>query len=154
MTFAQDLSIRVDLLVPVTGANVTEAGPYFLSRAAAAGDGISGGTSTGYWVQLISTGVVRVKTLNPFVTFATTAAPAFFDPTFLHTIEVTVKGNALQVTLDGQLQLFTQNGASVTTLALPAAVANDGTVGISFGSEDNPGQAGGQRAANLVISTP
>ncbi|MDB6148303.1 MAG: hypothetical protein JWO45_1967, partial [Spartobacteria bacterium] len=42
----QDLNIRADLFVPNDSAgNITQAGPYFRSRAAAAGDGIFGGTS-------------------------------------------------------------------------------------------------------------
>jgi hypothetical protein len=42
-----------------------QAGPYFRSRAAAPGDGIVGGASRGYWVQLHSNGMVRIKRLNP-----------------------------------------------------------------------------------------
>jgi hypothetical protein len=47
-TQAQDLYIRVDLLVPASAAGVVQAGPYFRSRAASPGDGIIGGSSAGY----------------------------------------------------------------------------------------------------------
>ena len=152
VTFPQNLNIRVDLLVPTTGTYVTDAGPYFGSRAAAAGDGIFGGTSAGYWVELVSTGEVRVKGLNPFGLIATTGAPATFNAAIVHTLQMTAQGSSLQVALDGKLLTF---GASGTTVTLPANAAganNQGTVGIAFGDEDNSNLAGGQRATNLVIS--
>jgi len=152
VTFPQNLNIRVDLLVPMTGSNVTDAGPYFGSRAASAGDGILGGTSAGYWVELVSTGEVRVKGLNPFGLIATTGAQAGFNAAVVHTLQMTAQGSNLQVALDGRLLTF---GASGTTVTLPANAAganNQGTVGIAFGDEDNSNQAGGQRATNLVIS--
>src|SRR6185503_12477228 len=63
----QDLRIAVDLLVPKDAeGHVTDAGPYFRSRRAGPGDGVIGGTSAGYWVQLYSTGMVKVKCLNPW----------------------------------------------------------------------------------------
>jgi hypothetical protein len=70
-------------------------------------------------------------------------------------MQIAVQGNNLQVSLDGALQSFLQNGSRVTTVVLPANAAgaqNQGTVGIAFGSEDNNGLAGGQRATNLIIS--
>ncbi|MBV8820995.1 MAG: choice-of-anchor D domain-containing protein [Acidobacteriaceae bacterium] len=152
-TLPQDLDISVDLLVPMTGSNVTQAGPYFRSRAAAAGDGIIGGSSAGYWVQLISTGEVRIVGLNPFATIASTGVPASFDSTVKHALKTAVQGSTLQVSLDGKLLSFEQGTSSVTGLTLPATNgSNNGTVGISFGSSDNRGLAGGQRASNLVIS--
>ena len=147
-TLAQDLDIVVDLYVPKTGANITDAGPYFRSRSAAPGDGLGGGTSSGYWVELLSTGRVLVNQLNPFQTIAQTAIPASFDATIFHTLEARVQGAALQVTLDGTLQTF--NGSTTVTVS---TASNNGTVGISFGSEMNPGLAGGQAAGNLVISS-
>jgi len=153
VTLPQDLDIQVDLLVPFTGVNDTDAGPYFRSRAAAAGDGIIGGSSAGYWVELVSTGEVRVKGLNPFALIVTTGAQAGFDAAVMHTLRMAVQGSNLQVSLDGQLQAFTQNGAQVTTVTLPATNGtNNGAVGISFGNEDNSNLSGGQRATNLVIS--
>jgi hypothetical protein len=151
-TLAQDMDIRVDLLVPGSPGKITNGGPYFRSRAAAAGDGIIGGTSAGYWVRLVSTGEVRVTGLNPFALIATTGAPASFNAGVVHTLEAAARGSILQVTLDGVLQTFTQNGSPVTIVSLPATGTNDGTVGIAFSSEDNRGLAGGQRASNLVIS--
>src|SRR5580704_12857941 len=44
----QNVDIRVDLLVPGSPGKLTNGGPYFRSRAAAAGDGIIGGSSAGY----------------------------------------------------------------------------------------------------------
>jgi hypothetical protein len=69
----------------------------------------------------------------------------------IRALEAQVESPVLQVTLDGKPLAFTQNGASVTTVAVSSAPA-DGTVGISFGSEDNRGLSGGQSASNLVIS--
>ena len=150
----QDMNIRADLLVPTDASNhVTQAGPYFRSRAAARGDGIIGGTSAGYWVQLDSTGQVKVKMLNPQSVVASAAAPASFDNTVFHTLETAVQGTTLQVALDGQLLTFNQGGSPVTTVAITATSgSNDGTAGISFGAEPNRGLIGGQRADNLVVS--
>jgi len=59
------------------------------------------------------------------------------------------------VYVDGNRLTFTQDGASVTTVALPTSSgSNDGTVGIAFGSEANRGKAGGQRAQNLIVAQP
>ncbi len=149
---AQDLDIVVDVYVPVTGSNITDAGPYFRSRAAAPGDGLGGGTSSGYWTEVFSTGQVVVNQLNPFGVIAQTAIPASFDSTLVHTLEAHVQGTSLQVTLDGTLQTFIQNGASTTTVTVSMA-SNGGTAGISFGAQMNPGLAGGQTASNLVISS-
>jgi hypothetical protein len=157
----QDLNIKVDLLVPTDGAgNVTQAGPYFRSRAAAAGDGLIGGQSAGYWVQLHSTGEVKVKRLNPAATVAVSEKPPRFDAAIFHTLEIAAQGETLQVALDGRLLTFRQDGASVTTVAIPATWQgppgvgfNDGTAGIIFAAEDNRGRIGGQRADNLVVSS-
>ena len=142
----------MDLLVPLTSGKVTDAGPYFRSRAAAAGDGIIGGTSSGYWVQLVSTGEVRIRGLNPFGTIATTGVPGPFNAAVVHTLVSAAQGNRLQVSLDGRVLTSTQNGSSVNAVTLPASGANDGAVGIAFGSDDNRGLAGGQRATNLLIT--
>jgi hypothetical protein len=143
-TFAQDLDIAVDLLVPASSAGVVQAGPYFRARSAAPGDGIIG--QAGYWVALTSTGQVMIRGLSPNATIATTAAPASFDATKFHTLEMVAQASSLTVYLDG---------ASVTTVTLPATTgSNDGTVGIAFGAEANAGKAGGQRAQNLVIAQP
>ena len=152
-TFAQDLDIAVDLLVPAGSAGVVQAGPYFRARSAASGDGIIG--AAGYWVALTSTGQVMIRGLSPNATIATTSNPASFDATKFHTLEMVAQGSSLTVYLDGAPLTFTQNNASVTTVALPATTgSNDGTVGIAFGDEANAGKAGGQRAQNLIVAQP
>jgi uncharacterized protein (TIGR03437 family) len=143
-TFAQDLDIAVDLLVPASSAGVVQAGPYFRARAAASGDGIIG--AAGYWVALTSTGQVMIRGLSPNATIATTASPGSFDATKFHTLEMVAQGSSLVVYLDG---------ARVTTVTLPATTgSNDGAVGIAFGAEANAGKAGGQRAQNLIVAQP
>ena len=157
----QDLNMQVDLLVPTDAAgNVTQAGPYFRSRAAAAGDGIGGGTSAGYWVALNSTGEVKVERLNPLITVATSGRPDKFDNTGYHTLEIAVQGDGLQVSLDGSLLTFEQDGKPTTTLAIPSTWDNphigdnDGTAGIQFAAEANRGAIGGQCATRLIVSAP
>lgn len=149
----QDLNIRADLLTPTDPAgHISEAGPYFRSRAAARGDGIIGGDSAGYWVQLKSTGEIQVKRLNPWGLDATSGIPASFDPTAMHQIEIAAGGDRLQVALDGKLQTFMQNNEPVTKAQIPAtAGSNNGTAGIAFGAEANRGLVGGQRADNVVV---
>jgi hypothetical protein len=148
------LRIRADLLVPSDArGNITRAGPYFRSRAAAPRDGIIGGTSAGYWVQLASTGEVFVKRLNPQANVARSGRPASFDNRAVHTLEIAVQNNQLQVVLDGRLLTFSQDGQSVTTVSVPPTDGtNNGTAGIAFSAEDNRGQIGGQRASSLVVS--
>jgi uncharacterized protein (TIGR03437 family) len=152
-TFAQDLNIKVDLLVPKTGSNVTAAGPYFRGPSAAAGDTIIGPANFGYWVELVSTGEVKLVSLSTDLVAATTDVPASFNPAVIHTLQMAAQGSNLQVSLDGQLLTFIQNGGFSTTVILPASGGtNNGAVGVAFGSEPNRGMAGGQRAANLVVS--
>lgn len=150
----QDLNIRVDLLVPSDAVgDVSQAGPYIRSRAAAYGDGIIGGASAGYWVRLESTGEVTIRRLNPNAVVAFSGKPPSFDATTSHTIEIAAGGTKLQVALDGRLQTFDQSGQLVTTLSIGAtAGSNDGTAGIAYGAEGNRGQIGGQRADNIVIT--
>lgn len=150
----QDLNIRAELLVPTNAAGlITQAGPYFRSRAAAYGDGIIGGASAGYWVQLLSTGEIVVKSLNPWAPIATSGKPASFDPGAIHTLEIAAGADQLQVALDGRLQTFNQNDQLITKVNIPSTSgANDGTVGIAFGAEQNRGQIGGQRADNVTVT--
>ena len=160
----QDLNIRCELLVPANSAgDITQARPYFRSRAAAAGDGVFGGTSAGYWLALYSTGDVKVRVMNghpanPFV--ATTGTPRSFDTQRFHTLEVAASGPNLQVALDGYLLAFKQNGQLVTTVDIPpfwegppVVGTNDGTAGICFGAENNRGKIGGQRVKSLIVTT-
>ena len=156
----QDLDMKMDILVPTdTAGNVSEAGPYFRSRAAAPGDGIVGGTSSGYWVQLHSNGVVRVKRLNPHAIVAFAAARPGFDPAVFHHLEISARGRELTVRLDGDLLSFDQAGQAVTTVEIPsvwegppAVGHNDGAAGMAFGSELLNSQIGGQQVKNLMVS--
>ncbi|MBI4671923.1 MAG: hypothetical protein HY741_09700 [Chloroflexi bacterium] len=150
----QDLNLRADLLTPTDAAgHVSQAGPYVRNRAAAMGDGIIGGEAAGYWVQLESTGEVKLKRVNPSGVIATSCKPASFDTTVFHTLEIAAGGNQLQVALDGKLLTFTQNNELVIALLIPpTAGSNDGTAGIAFGAEANRGQIGGQRADNLAVT--
>jgi len=152
-TLLQDLYVRADLLVPASAAGVVQAGPYFRSRSAGPGDGIIGDTSAGCWAMLTSAGEVRLRGLNPNAVIATGGVPASFNAAVFHTLEAVAQGSSLQVWLDGARLTFTQNGAAVSTVALPAtAGSNNGTAGIAFAGEDNRGKAGGQQAKNLVIA--
>ena len=156
----QDANIRVDLLVPGDNdGNITQAGPYFRMRSATPGSSILGGMSAGYWVQLHSTGQIKLKLLNPEATVAASRVPAAFDNTVMHTVEVSMRRDRLWVALDGVLQVFDQDDTRVTSVPIPAvwerppAVGvNEGAAGIAFGAEDNPDQIGGQRADNLVVT--
>jgi hypothetical protein len=150
----QDLNIRSDLLVPTDASGrITQAGLYLRNRAAARGDGILGGDSAGYWIQLHSTGEVKVKNVNAQTVVAASARPASFNTAIFHQLEVAAQGSSLQVALDGVLVTFTQNGASTTTVSIPATSgSNNGTAGIAFGAEGNRGLIGGQRADNLIVT--
>ncbi|MCW5977193.1 MAG: winged helix-turn-helix domain-containing protein [Bryobacteraceae bacterium] len=155
----QDLSIQVELRVPPgPGGEVTEAGPYFRCRRSAPGDGIVGGTSAGYWVQLRSTGQVRVRRLHPVAIVAYSETPQQFDPTVFHELEIAVKGEALEVTLDRRLVLFDQGGIMRSAVHIPPAWntasppgSNRGSAGIAFGSEPYRNRAGGQEARNIRL---
>jgi hypothetical protein len=155
----QDLTIGVDLLAPAdTAGRITQAGPYFRSRAAAAGDGVLGGASAGYWAALDSTGAVSIVRLNPVATVAVSAPLPDFDPAAFHRLMVEARGLTLRVVLDGRRLTFDQDGVAVEEVAIPptwegppAGGVNQGTAGIAFGPGPARGQVGGQRAANLVV---
>jgi hypothetical protein len=120
-TIEQDLDIKVDLLLPpglsTRGQTlIVEGGPFFRSRASSPGDGIGG--PSGYWAYLTSKGDVRVQALASFGSvMAATKVPAAFDTTVYHTLEAVVKGSALQVYVDGNLQSFTSGAGSVTSVS-------------------------------------
>ncbi len=152
VNMGQTFNIRVDVLVPADSAgNSTVAGPYFHSRGAAAGDGILGGDTAGYWVELDSSGNVTILDTHRNVAFAKTSQPASFDRTVYHTIEAAVTGTTVQATLDGSLLSFIlSDGTTAQTVTIPAtAGSNDGTAGIGF---QRVGPIGGQRARNLVVT--
>jgi len=155
MNVGQDFNIRVDLLVPSDAAgDSSEAGPYLRSRAAAANDGILGGDNSGYWIQLVSTGEVKVKDTSSGAIVASSGKPAAFDNTVFHTLEAAAQGHQIQVALDGQLLTFTQGSASTTTVAIPdTGGSNDGTAGIAFGRENAWPAIGGQSARNLIVTS-
>ena len=157
----QNLYMAADLYAPSSGTNNTWASLYFRSRSAFSGDGIFGGTSSGYLVSLESTGQVRVQNLFNEVTYETTnggnpivtATPGSFNNTVFHHLELAASGTTLQVALDHVIQTFSQNG-SVTTVSIPAdGGSNGGTAGIEFDARNNRGLIGGQEADNIVITT-
>ncbi len=154
----QDLNIEMDLQVLSDAAgDISQAGPYLRSRLAPAGDGIIGGAdvdpSGGYWVQLHSTGEVKVKRLNSGATVAFTGRPVLFNANIFHALEIAAQGDNLQVALDGRLQTFNQDGKLSTTVTIPnTGLGNQGAAGLAFGAEDNRGKIGGQRADNLIVS--
>jgi DNA-binding winged helix-turn-helix (wHTH) protein len=156
----QDLRIVADILVPIDGeGRMTEAGPYFRSRAAMPGDGIIGGTSAGYWLQLQSTGMVRVKRLNPQAIVAFSNPIPAFDPAVFHHLEMEARGEMLTAWLDGKPVEFLQGGKGGTGVSIPPAWdgpprlgKNQGAAGVGFSSEQSRGKAGGQRVKSLQIS--
>lgn len=154
VNLGQDLNIRVSLLVPADVAgHLAQAGPFVRSRAAAYGDGIIGGASAGYWVRLENTGEVTIRRLNPYAAVAFSGKLAGFDSTTWHTLEIAAGGTHLQVSFDGKLLTFNQDGQLTTTVTItPTAGSNDGTAGIAFGAEANRGQIGGQRAKTIIIT--
>ena len=155
----QDLSIAVELLVPLSPAgDIVQGGPYFRSRAAAPGDGILGGASAGYWVQLHSTGMVSVKCLNPVHTVALTLPATGFDSRVFHRLEVVVRGEELEASLDGRALAFQQGDHTTRIVQVqphwerPAQIGkNHGAVGIAFSSEPLRPKAGGQQARGFTV---
>ena len=155
----QDLNIEVKLRVPL-GANgaITDGGPFFRSRRANPGDGIVGGTSAGFWVQLDSIGQVRVRRLHPNAILGFSQSVKDFDSSAFHRLEVAFHGETLQVALDGRLLTFDAAGVQTASLNLrpdwenasPKGI-NGGCGGIAFGCSRNRGQAGGQEARDIRV---
>jgi DNA-binding winged helix-turn-helix (wHTH) protein len=155
----QDFNIEVELELSATPGMVTEAGPYFRSRRANPGDGIMGGASAGFWVQLNSSGQVRVIRLHPMATIAFSQSAAGFDSGRFHKLEAAVHGQTLEVALDGRLVEFDAGGIRSAVVPIPDAWlnatpkgTNEGAAGVAFGSSRNRGQAGGQRARRIAVS--
>jgi DNA-binding winged helix-turn-helix (wHTH) protein len=154
----QDLRISADLLVPADASGrMTQAGPFFRSRRAAPGDGIIGGRSAGYWVQLCGTGMVRVVRLNPGAIVAFSPVPAGFDPGVFHHLEIVAQGTALETWVDGKRVTFSQEGKSVERVAMPSAWDgigdNQGAAGMAFGAQQARHEIGGQRVRNFRLET-
>ncbi len=155
----QDLNLAVDLLAPPgdRGA-IVDAGPYFRSRRANPGDGIMGGSSAGFWVDLDSTGRVRVWRLNPSAVLAFSDPPAGFDNTVFHHLEIAARGETLQAALDGRVLTFDVGGQQRQSVeirplweTLTSKGSNRGSAGLAFGSTHNREQAGGQEARNFRV---
>ena len=152
----QDLEIEADLKVGSTDG--MSGGPYFRSRRSAPGDGIVGGTSAGFWVQLGSTGQVRVKRLQPAATIAFSATPPVFDAGQFHRLSVQARGEALKVALDGKTLSFDQSGAITETIrmlpawetARPKGI-DEGSAGIAFSPHEARTVFGGQEARNIRV---
>ena len=155
----QDLKISVELLVPrAADGSVVQAGPYFRSRAAVPGDGIIGGSSAGYWVQLHSDGAVTVKCLNPSHTVAFSRPVAGFDDSRFHQLDVTAVGELLEAKLDGAPLIFDQAGKMTQLVSIPPdwerptrIGRSHGTVGIAFSAEPLRRKSGGQQAKGLSV---
>ena len=145
----ENLYFRLDLLVPRSGNNVTQAGPFLRARPASRGDGIIGGANTGYWVQLHSTGEVKIKSLASAAIVAFSASIGGFDAARFHTLDVSANGTRLKVWLDGAALLFDKGS---DTVSIDPAVNSAG--GIAFGAETNRGVLGGQKAGNLIVGRP
>jgi hypothetical protein len=153
----QDLTIEAEIR---TGGNdsdkITEAGPFFRSRRSAPGDGIMGGTSAGFWVQLRSNGQVRVRRLNPSSTIAFSETRPGFDTQRFHKLSVTAKGELLTVDLNSEPVRFDQAGQTVREVRIQPRWEdstpkgkNQGAAGIAFSAESNRRKAGGQHARNI-----
>ncbi len=145
------LSVQMAVRVPSDASNrVTQAGPYFRSRAAALGETILGTSSAGFWVQLDSTGAVKVKNLANDAVIAQSERVQGFDPSIWHVLEIGATSTILFVTLDGRQVTFA-NGQPIAPL--PAIAANNqGGTGVAFGSEGNRNQIGGQQVKDVIVS--
>ncbi|MBI4514807.1 MAG: hypothetical protein HY699_03200 [Deltaproteobacteria bacterium] len=170
----QDLNIQASILVPMQASpgdrgvyacdvDATTANIYFRSRNAYTGDGVRGGSASGFRVELDSFGEVRVAPKNtttpviPDGIVARSARRAAFNASAFHTMLVSVQGSSpatLRVVLDNQLQVFkTWDGLLVTTISLPAVSGtNSGATGVEFES-DPRGFMAGQRVDNYIVST-
>ncbi len=128
-------------------------------RAANPGDGLIGGTSAGFWVQLLSTGQVRVVRLQPMATIGFSGTPAEFDAGVFHRLEAEVLGERLRVRLDGEPVEFDAGGARASAVLLEPKWEsaspkgrNMGSAGIAFGASRNRGYGGGQQARGIRLA--
>ncbi len=155
----QDLDMEMEIRVGgLAEGPIASGGPYFRSRRSVPGDGIVGGTSAGYWVQLLSAGQVRVKRLHPAAAIAFSARPDRFDPDAFHSLKVSVRGAAMEAALDGGALVFDQGGVQRPTVDLPPAWEtasppgkNQGAAGVAFASEGYRNQVGGQETRNVRV---
>jgi hypothetical protein len=156
--FTQDLKISLDLKIGGSPEQMAEGGPYFRSRHSAPGDGVVGGTSAGYWIQLQSDGQLRIKRLHPGAIVAFSAVPEKFDAAAFHHLEVEAKGELVSVSLDSKPILFDVGGSMRDSVPIPSTWDtatprgfNRGATGIAFGCYRNRGMAGGQEARNIRV---
>jgi len=155
----QSFRIEAELRFEDAPGLVSEAGPYFRSRAASPGDGLIGGTSAGFWVQLASTGQVRVVRLHPYATIAFSRTPSGFNPRRFHKLAADLQGGTLRVTVDEEEVEFDVGGVRTPAAPLdpkwetasPAGI-NDGSAGFAFGASRNRGRAGGQEVRNIRVT--
>ncbi len=154
----QDITISAEVLVPKAEDSLTIAGPYFRSRSAAPADGLIGGASAGYWLQLDSEGALTVLRLNPHEVIARSPRVETFDSLAFHRIEAAVRGAEAEVAVDGRRIVFDQAGKRTPLVALsplwegpPAIGSNDGSAGIAFTATPRF-RTGGQESRNIVVS--
>ena len=154
----QNLRIGMDLRIGGSAAIMGEGGPYFRSRKSAPGDGIVGGASAGYWVQLQSDGRVRVRRLHPDAVVAFTRPIAGFEANAFHRLIAEAVREKLTVTLDGAQLTFDEGGKNVTEVSIPPVWetesprgSNRGTGGIAFSCYLNRGKLTGQEARNIFV---
>lgn len=154
----QDLNLEAEVRVPAGPSGpVTDGGPYFRSRRASPGDGLTGGTSAGVWVRLDSTGQVRVQRLHPMAVLGFSKPPTRFDPGVFHKVQVAVHGETLEVALDDRPLTFDVAGETQEVLKIPPVWEtasprghNDGNAGVAFGCR-NRGQGSAQEARNIRV---
>ncbi|MBX3050633.1 MAG: IPT/TIG domain-containing protein [Caldilineaceae bacterium] len=156
INLGEDLYVSVDVLVPTDASNrITQAGPFLRGRAASRGDGLGGGSNTGYWAVLDSTGHVRIVDLSNGANL-TEFDVSNFDPTRFYKIEMTAQSTIIRAKISGPVgnraaDDYQEVILSATVRQTRASAATDGTVGISFGAGPNRGLIGGQRADNLIV---
>lgn len=158
INLGEDLYVSVDVFVPTDASNhITQAGPFLRGRAAARGDGLGGGSNTGYWTVLDSTGYVRIVDLSNGATL-TEFTLSNFNPAHFYKVEMTAQGTSIRTKVTGPVDGsktaddYQEVILSATVSQERAGTATDGTVGISFGAGPNRGLIGGQRADNLIVS--
>jgi hypothetical protein len=146
----QSATIRADYLLP-TG---TQAGPFFHTRAWVTGDPLLATVNSGFWVQLHSTGEVKIRRVENGETLAVSRVVTGFDNTRFHTLEASLISGSMTVKLDGVVLSFPSGGSQVSSVVLPTtAGTNAGTAGIGFSSEAG-GTASGQQVRDMVVSVP
>jgi hypothetical protein len=94
---------------------------------------------------------MRVWQLRPYHAIATAAAPARFDVTLPHRIEVEAQGTALRVKLDEAPVRFEQDGRAVEAVTIENTGPGKGTAGAAVSADRNRGTLGGQRIRDFQV---